>query len=133
MSRDEKLETAVDLISIIQEAIPAIPVADLFKHKRRKKVLKSWHTIMFDQKFNKQKQEENIREFLWAFLNGMLEQLKDGKSIPPEYHDKPYCDCDFSWWRNQFIVSSSDGEYHFLVTVEIGAYSLQITFEMEVE
>lgn len=133
MSKDEKQELAISLIDIIQETIPAIPIDDLFKHKRKKKVLKSWHTIMFDRGFDKQKQEESIRQYLWAFLNTMLEQLKDGKPIPPEFHDKSYCDCDYSWWRKQFIVSSSDSEYHVLVTVEIGAYSLQITFEMEVE
>jgi hypothetical protein len=62
----------------------------------------------------------------------MLEYLKDGKSIPPPYHDETFCDCDYAWWRNQFLLSSIDDEYHVLVTVEIGAYSLEITFEMEV-
>ena len=128
--KEEMKETANDFIDIIKEVVPNV---DFSKHERKKKIKVSQIAIELDRRFDKQKYEEMIRRGLQYRINFLLEWLKDGKSIPPKFHDEGCLGCDFPWWREQFIVSSADDEYHVLVTIELGSYSMEICLEMEVE
>ncbi len=129
-NKEEMIETANDFINVIKETIPN---SDFSQHERKKKVRRSQIDIMLDRRFDKQKYEEWIRDGLQYGISYLLRWLKDGKSIPPKFHDEGCLGCDFPWWREQFIVSSADDEYHVLVTVEIGSFSMEICLEMEVE
>jgi hypothetical protein len=131
MTESRKMNAAREEIEkAIQEAITD---TDFSKHKRKKRVRRSWMSVPMNREIMDSQHAKFIREGLHFDIGHMLDDLKDGKVIIPEFHDtrmNGYCEPD---WRHQFIASSSDGEHHVLVTMEQCLWDLEIAFEIEVE
>lgn len=116
--------------SAIREAIRDV---DFSKHKRKKKVRRSWMSIELNREMKESLHEGLIRSGLKYDIPKMLHDLKEGNIIVPEFHDKTMSYCDPPSWRHQFVASSEDGKYHVLVTMERCLWDLEIAFEIEVE
>ncbi len=110
----------------------AIHNVDFSRHKRKKKVRRGWHSIALDSEIIKPIHAEFIRDGLHFDIERMLYDLKDGKIVVPEFHNKIMSYGSPSW-RHQFVASSKDGECHVLVTMEQVLWDLEIAFEIEVE